>query len=261
MRSMLSWVIGAASLALAAACGGNVVVDPGAGGAGSGGGGGSGPGPQVCGGKQGLQCPTGQWCKWDPPGSCGSSDGTGTCQPAPTACTADCPGVCGCDGLFYCNACGAEAAGTDVSSAFNCGPIEDGGPPPAEYAAYVLATNLPRYAIAKTELAENRCTWVIVSLGPGVGFPIQTTMGWSVETLFVTDAASDCKGPPGGFPMPSGQGAKPSDATGSVKQDQTMNPCFVSVHLTLTFEPAAPWVPPQEALDADMLPIQGACGP
>ncbi len=39
---------------------------------------------------------------------------------APTGCDDDCPGVCGCDGQFYCNACNAQQAGTDVSDSDAC---------------------------------------------------------------------------------------------------------------------------------------------
>ena len=47
-----------------------------------------------------------------PSGTCG---GPGVCEPRPEGCTADCPGVCGCDGTTYCNACNAAAAGVGVS--------------------------------------------------------------------------------------------------------------------------------------------------
>jgi len=41
--------------------------------------------------------------------------GPGTCLPRPTACDADCPGVCSCDGDTFCNACGANAEGASVA--------------------------------------------------------------------------------------------------------------------------------------------------
>jgi hypothetical protein len=44
----------------------------------------------------------------------------GRCTPRPAGCTADCPGVCGCDGKTYCNACCAHAAGTNVEKAGAC---------------------------------------------------------------------------------------------------------------------------------------------
>jgi hypothetical protein len=49
---------------------------------------------------------------------CGKT-GPGVCKYAPGGCTGDCPGVCGCDGKTYCNACAAWKAGvsTDPSGA------------------------------------------------------------------------------------------------------------------------------------------------
>jgi hypothetical protein len=45
----------------------------------------------------------------------------GFCQPRPQLCPLDdCPGVCGCDGRFYCNSCLAHVAGTDDSTYRSC---------------------------------------------------------------------------------------------------------------------------------------------
>ncbi len=63
-----------------------------------------------------VPCPPGFYCAY--PGACG---GTGTCQPAPDGCTDDCPGVCGCDGRDYCNACSAQQNGSDVAHDGSCG--------------------------------------------------------------------------------------------------------------------------------------------
>jgi hypothetical protein len=79
--------------------------------AGAGGGG-------VCGGIAGLTCDGEQWC--DYPDNCGDGDVQGVCRPKPAACTKDCPGVCGCDGNFYCNACTAQQQGIDVSPGATC---------------------------------------------------------------------------------------------------------------------------------------------
>jgi len=76
-----------------------------------------------CGGFPGFACLPGSWC--DYASGCGFDDGTGVCTPVPGACTADCPGVCGCDGMTYCNACTAAASGVDV---LRDGPCTGGGP-------------------------------------------------------------------------------------------------------------------------------------
>lgn len=55
-------------------------------------------------------CAPGAYC--DHFSGCG---GPGACQLLPDACTADCPGVCGCDGTTHCNACDAAALGVDVA--------------------------------------------------------------------------------------------------------------------------------------------------
>ena len=72
------------------------------------------PGNGRCGGIAGLQCTPDEWCEYDNPGSCGSGDQMGTCRSRPEVCTKDCPGVTGCDGQFYCNACMAHRAGFDL---------------------------------------------------------------------------------------------------------------------------------------------------
>lgn len=78
--------------------------------------------PASCGGKLGTPCAPGAFCNLD--GTCGAGDQTGTCEPLPGGCTADCPGVCGCNGVFYCNACGAHMAGVSVSKDASCKKVD-----------------------------------------------------------------------------------------------------------------------------------------
>ena len=73
----------------------------------------------VCGGKQGKQCAKSEYCDFVPD-SCGYADQTGTCEKRPTLCPDSCPGVCGCDGQFYCNSCDAAVAGVDVTGDKSC---------------------------------------------------------------------------------------------------------------------------------------------
>lgn len=109
----------------------------GAGRGGRAGGGGSTGGTTVdggaprCGGLLGLVCATDEFCDFEP-NDCGAADMLGTCRKRPEACLADCPGVCGCDGRFYCNACTAQSVGVDSSSDTSCmradaGARGDGG--------------------------------------------------------------------------------------------------------------------------------------
>jgi hypothetical protein len=77
-------------------------------------------GSRVCGGLAGVRCDANSFCHFLPADICGNADAQGVCQPKPQVCPADCPGVCGCDGKFYCNACIAQSAGFDVSTSVNC---------------------------------------------------------------------------------------------------------------------------------------------
>jgi hypothetical protein len=67
-----------------------------------------------CGGLVGSTCPGDTaYCDFPDTHLCGIADGAGVCRARPDACTKDCPGVCGCDGKPYCNACEAHRAGVD----------------------------------------------------------------------------------------------------------------------------------------------------
>ncbi len=65
------------------------------------------------------ECPPSEFCRF-PVGECGGSPGV--CDPRPPGCPADCPGVCGCDGVTYCNECEASAAGVNVADPGACRP-------------------------------------------------------------------------------------------------------------------------------------------
>jgi hypothetical protein len=62
-------------------------------------------------------CDEADYCAWG--GSCGAGE-PGMCRERPEICTGDCPGVCGCDGSFYCNACVAARNGVDVDDEGSC---------------------------------------------------------------------------------------------------------------------------------------------
>ncbi len=70
-------------------------------------------------------CGAREYCVYDD--VCGRS-APGHCAPRPEICTEDCPGVCGCDGRFYCNECLAATMGVDVDPDGTCTAEPDCGP-------------------------------------------------------------------------------------------------------------------------------------
>jgi hypothetical protein len=80
-------------------------------------------GVRACGGIAGLLCADDEWCDY---ADCSIFDAAGTCRLRPEVCTDDCPGVCGCDGLLYCNTCVANQTGADTTDDRSCFG-DDGG--------------------------------------------------------------------------------------------------------------------------------------
>ncbi|MGF1464560.1 MAG: hypothetical protein ACFCGT_00370 [Sandaracinaceae bacterium] len=79
-----------------------------------------------------ADCAAGEYCALAL-GACVAPPEGGVCAPRPARCGGDCPGVCGCDGVTYCNACEAAAAGTNVvvdqPCTALCGPDAELCPP------------------------------------------------------------------------------------------------------------------------------------
>ncbi len=66
----------------------------------------------VCGGIAGVQCPEGEYCRFQRGACC--CDVQGVCEPNPEGCLAVFDPVCGCDGVTYGNECEAARAGVTV---------------------------------------------------------------------------------------------------------------------------------------------------
>jgi hypothetical protein len=80
-----------------------------------------------CGGLTGGVCSSATFCDFAPLDCASPHTVGGACRPKPDGCTKDCPGVCGCDGKFYCNACVAHTAGVDVTADTTCMRSPDAG--------------------------------------------------------------------------------------------------------------------------------------
>ena len=66
-------------------------------------------------------CDGAGYCAFPPESACGAGAVPGICEARPRGCFKDCPGVCGCDGVRYCNTCAAQGRGFSVRYAGNCG--------------------------------------------------------------------------------------------------------------------------------------------
>jgi hypothetical protein len=106
--------------------GGSGGTSAGAGGSGVAGAGGTGTGGSTSFCKVGdpAGCGIGRFCQ-DDTKTCGQSGKPGNCTQLPNACPDFCqsPGVCGCDGQRYCNACEAAAKGVSLATEAFCGDL------------------------------------------------------------------------------------------------------------------------------------------
>jgi hypothetical protein len=258
---LLGSLLAASSLA---GCGGTVDNPPGGGGAGDGGagaasssttasGGGGGAGPMACGGFSGETCGTMDYCDWADD-SCGADDGQGQCAPRPDACPEDCPGVCGCDGQFYCNTCIAASAGVDVSANASCTMQ-------GSYAAHFWPGGLDHIIVLKAEPDTNRCVMLYADWPTenAPGFDVTAPPEWGVSHAVITNQAADCAVPP---MAPTGEVVDATGASGTlswVVQPGMYAPCTLDVDVVVAFDGAPAWVPPADQLTATAVAVDGGC--
>jgi hypothetical protein len=65
-------------------------------------------------------CDATAFCRFPSGSPCGEDGVTGVCELRPVGCRRDCPGVCGCNGARFCNACVAESRGFSVRDDDTC---------------------------------------------------------------------------------------------------------------------------------------------
>jgi hypothetical protein len=206
--------------------------------------------PGVCGGKTGQPCGPDEYCLFAPGAACGVADGTGHCKPRPTSCTpSDCPGVCGCDGVYYCDSCLASQAGVDVHA---CALADE------TYGAQTLFTDVPRFLILKYSVSNSRCFQLLAepSVTPGGGVAGD---GWAITLMRETDNVNDCIFPPGPIPPPLGDTFDTMEASGVLSFTTSPAGCMTGIHATADFSAGPAWGPVLEPFDADALVIQGGC--
>lgn len=208
----------------------------------------------VCGGKIGMSCGPDEYCDFgSDPVACGAADGTGFCQPKPQGCPADCPGVCGCDGYFYCNECGAHAAGVDVSFDTACYTATD------TYRAVNMITSVPRFAILKASPLRNLCFRLMAVAGESMGIGIYGD-SFAVMSAEVTNDVHDCDFQPGFVPPPKGESFATTTAMGGLFLTLSSAGCAVGMSASVKFPGAPAWVPADESFYlGQAIPIEGGC--
>ncbi|KYF67890.1 hypothetical protein [Sorangium cellulosum] len=249
---------------LLTACGGSVDTPPGSGGAGGAGGtggaggatsstsGGGGGTPVACGARSGGSCGAEEYCDF-PDDSCATFDTVGQCADRPEVCPADCPGVCGCDGQFYCNACTAQMAGVDVSESTSCLKAEG-----ADYAASYWPGGLDHVIVYKADKAADRCVMLYADAthdDAPEGFDVELPDTWVVSRVALAKGAADCA--PGTM-SPAGEAVNATGATGTLSWDieaGSVAPCALDIDVTVTF----PGEPAPEVLRAAGLDVAGGC--
>jgi len=214
----------------------------------------------ICGAGAAL-CAGNEWCAYELVGSCGKDGQRGTCTVRPPNCATDCPAVCGCDGKIYCNACEAQAGGTDVDKARGCLP---GG---GEILAFALPGDPAKVAVLKKDEARSLCVRLTLVARLGSRYGLDVPSEWGVDGAEATNDPADCSvTSTGTLPTPKGANLGPVNGQGRVtfsadRGQAGKYPCSLSIAARLQFEPSpsVPWVPTVEALSAQNVNVAGGC--
>ena len=76
---------------------------------------------RACGARAGDTCSATEFCAYQASQLCGAADAQSFCAPRPKQCIEIYAPVCGCDRKNYDNSCFANAAGTGIYKAGECG--------------------------------------------------------------------------------------------------------------------------------------------
>jgi hypothetical protein len=206
------------------------------------------PSNKPCGPGQ-PPCPPTEYC--DMPGSACSVQGN--CAARPRDCNEDCPGICGCDGQNYCNACLAHAAGVDDSGA-SCSAGD------YSYAAAAWPGGLDHIIIMRADNTNDTCVRVYIDAPITGSYPITTPSSWGVSQVDASASASGCLDSQSAM---MGAPATTNSASGSIDWQLAAGmyyPCTLDIDVALTLQAPPPGgLDTTEMLEAVAIVVDGGC--
>jgi hypothetical protein len=172
-------------------------------------------------------CPPNEYCDF-PDAACGQ----GICATRPTECTDDCPGVCGCDAVFYCNTCSAQSNGVDSGDIACPNALDE------EYVVVAQPGGLDHIFVLRADYTNDTCTRLHLAAPTMGSFPISTPPPWGVVDIAATNSSVQCldvQVPPLGTPVAASAASGSVDFVGGM-----IYPCELSLDVTLVFDGSAP---------------------
>lgn len=177
-----------------------------------------------------------------------------TCTPRPEGCTADCPGVCGCDGRVYCNACLARQAGTDVVPDAVCPAPAD-----AHYAAALWHGALDHLVLMMADAGGAFCVRLLADApSASAAVTVQIPGGWGVQGVIAYPGTADCLAWTTALSEPE----LAANAQGSISWPLSADaayPCQLDVDLVARFPEPPSWLPPVVAMRATGIAVNSGC--
>lgn len=152
---------------------------------------------------------------------------------------------------------GEASTGASTGAEGSSGGDETTGGVDGDYAAFFLFGGLDRIMVRKRDVQSDLCTTVIF-VWPGeldpMGFDVELPGRWGFQSATIAKGAAMCLDDMM-FPM------NPEFASGgfgaSTWAPENGCPTALDIDVELSFEMTMPWVPPQDHLDAQAVPVQG----